>query len=262
MADIDLRFSSPPVRTVELTFFFDAVLLRLSTLAPLVSALQEEFPIVEERFARGPWTLEENADQVPGFIEEGAEKFPFPWFSFSDGSGHSISFQDDRLMVRWQFNGDHVYPGYEALRGTLLKHFEDFVAHAEGSDTSAVHVRRVRVEYENAMGPYAAWSVAKQTFGAAELSEAKPLSGLQGTNAGGLFHFSDNDNDNDNDTVTHVDFVAVSEDADSTLSLRATADVASDVSDPGDALNTAHGHLIECFSALTTETQWEEWGRL
>lgn len=256
MPATELRFATPPVRAVELTFFFDRVPLKLTSLAPLVSQLRERFPYVIERFARMPWLTEDDPDAAPSFLGEEAERFPFPWLTFRDDNGHAISFQDDRLMLRWQFETGREYPGYESLRADLEREFGAFVTNAEALTSESVVVRRARAEYDNSIPDRAAWTVAQRSFSVEGDGAIQPLPGLQGANSGGLFHFSDEG------AVTHVDFAAFSDEADGSLSLRATAEAQDPDASilPFELLDVAHRHLIECFATLTTRGQQESWG--
>ncbi|MGN6218605.1 MAG: hypothetical protein ACTHNQ_03805 [Microbacterium sp.] len=253
MAATELRFATPPVRAVELTIFFDAVPLKLVSLTPLVSSLQTKFPHVSERFARMPWINEDAPNTAPAFLEEESERFPFPWLTFKDDQGRAVSFQDDRLLLRWEFETGREYPGFVALRADLGREFQSFVTHAEESTGGSVIVQRVRAEYENSIPERAAWTAAQQSFSVETDAPITPVPGLQAVNSGGLFHFTDDS------YVTHVEYAAFSDATDGSLSLRSTTH-GDDAVAAFDALDVAHSRLIECFATLTTKEQQEAWG--
>lgn len=256
MTEMELAFESPPVRAVELSLFFEAVPLKLTDLAPLVTALRADFPEATERFARMPWVYENSPEAQPGFVEEGAGSFPFPWLTFSNNEGHSVSFQDDRFMLRWEFGDDRKYPGYTTLAPQLHAQFQNFVTHAEEHLAQRVEVVRARAEYENEMPEHAAWSVAQQAYQLKTSSSPTKIDGLGSTSSGGLFHFEVND------LVTHVEYAAISEAESNTLSLRSTTRIAeSTVSSAVDTLDEAHRNLIACFGKLTSLEQHESWGK-
>lgn len=263
MSTLALRFKNPPVRTVELSLYFDQVELKLTRIFPLIAALQENFPEAREEFAHLPWTIEAQDFDYPNFLPEGAENFPFPFFTFADNEGRSVSFQDDRVVLRWEFDSSREYPGYEELIASLKTTFLKFESHATLPPSGKIQVRRVRAEYSNDTDSNIPWTVSQQVFSPTDPHvEANPIPELQGTNAGGLFHF-------DSDTlIAHVDFAAISNVSINTLSLRST--VHSSKSDEADseealdwidALNFAHDRLIYCFSQLTTDDQQNSWGR-
>ncbi len=255
MYETALKFEYPPVRAVELSFFFAAVPLKLTDLAPLVTTLRESFPHIEERFARVPWIYDSTPEVEPTFIEEGTSTFPFPWLTFSDESGHSVSFQDDRFILRWEFRDEHKYPGYESLAGALDRHFTNFRAFADQSTSTPLRVAQARAEYENSMPADVTWTVTHQAFRQPTRSNPVPLDGLQSTSAGGLFHFGSDE------YTTHVEYSALGGRSNSTLSLRSTSVPLSQGVSSLDALNEAHSHLEGCFAKLTSQEQRTEWGQ-
>lgn len=253
MTDTEIRFERPPVRSVELTLYFDQVGLKLTALAPLLSTLTESFPDVTERFAQMPWGLE-NSNELPPLIEEGSTTFPFPSLTFANSEGHSISFQGDRLQLRWEFGEERTYPGYIQLRDALAQEFERFTAHVGESTGEDVHVKRVRAEYENTMSTRIAWSVAQRARGIDDNTDPQRIEGLGRLSSGGKFTFTDGE------LETAVDFAAVSHEDAGRLSLRGTTAAGDDVLDALAALDVAHGHLLDCFATLTTSEQHDSWG--
>lgn len=245
-----LEFSFPPVQAVELTLFFDAVPLKLVTIAPLVARLQERFPFAEERFARVPWNFESQSDSEPLYIDEGAEEFPFPWLTFSDGEGHAVSLQGDRFTLRWEFGDDRGYPGYVTLSSQLRAEFAALEEHS-----GPIAIRQARAEYDNQLPQDAAWTVAQRTFTNSTEESARVLEGLEVATSGGQFHFDEDEG------VTHVDFAAISRGETGTLSLRATMRAREDGLLGFEDLDIAHGRLIECFEKLTTDEQQRSWGK-
>lgn len=254
MSETEIRFERPPVRAVELTLYFDEVPLKLTNLAPLLSTLTMLFPVVEERFAQMPWVLEGSNEPSP-FIEEGSTTFPFPWLSFSNDDGHSISFQGDRLQLRWEFEDERTYPGYIQLRRELEAELERFGKHVAASTDQTLQIRRARAEYENTMPTHIAWIVAQRTRGLDENDAPEKLDGLARMSSGGQFAFEGDG------LETLVDFAAVSHDDSGRLSLRGTTTADGETLDPLGALDVAHGFLLDCFSTLTTSDQHDSWGR-
>lgn len=250
-----VRFEHPPVRVVELTIFFDQVSTRLTSIAPLVSQLQQQFPDVTEQFAREPWKAEDEGADFTTWLSDADASFPFPWLTFSDRKGRSISFQSDRFLIRWEFGDDLPYPGYEQLKEVLEHHYSLFQSHLDSSLGVTPVARRARAEYENQVSSDVAWSTAQQAFSPGRQFPPNPITGLQGTSSGGLFHFSSSD------YVTHVDFAAFSEVDDGSLSLRSTTkNGKDDAIDWVSALDCAHERLIHCFLQLSTDEQKSGWG--
>lgn len=255
MTEAELKFVSPPVRAVELTLFFRAVALKLTDLAPLAASLRKEFPNATERFQLAPWEWEENApDSMPAFVEGGS--FPFPWLTFSNEEGKSISFQDDRLVLRWEFGGGRDYPGYDRLVEQLAARFEEFKSHAEDKLGTGVEVLRARAEYDNEMPVFAAWSVSKQAHGVASSDLPRRPAEMRSANAGGSYRFVTGA------WRTKVEYAATSREDSEQLSLRATTVAQNETLDelPFEALGEAHSHLLRCFTKLTTQEQHEMWG--
>lgn len=254
MTDTEIRFERPPVRTVELTLYFDEVPLRLTNLATLLATLTSSFPLSTERFALMPWTLE-GSEEPPPFIDEGSTTFPFPLLTFSNEDGHSVSFQGDRFQVRWEFGDDRTYPGYLQLREELMQEFERFTTHVASSTEETVQIRQARAEYENVMPNNIAWISAQRTRGVDDLAEPERLTGLTRMHTGGQFTFTSDPFE------TKVDFAAVSYDDLGRLSLRGTTGANGEVIDPLATLDATHGHLLNCFTTLTASEQQEAWGR-
>lgn len=250
-----VRFEHPPVRVVELTIFFDQVSTRLTSIAPLVSELQKQFPDVNEQFAREPWKAEDEGADLATWLSDTDASFPFPWLTFSDRKGRSISFQSDRFLIRWEFGEDLPYPGYEQLKEALEHHYSLFQTHLDSSLGVAPVVRRASAEYENQVSTDVAWSTAQQAFSPGRQFPSNPIEGLQGTSSGGLFHFANSD------YIAHVDFAGFSQIDDGSLFLRSTAQSDEDEAiDWVNALDYAHERLIHCFVQLTTEEQKSDWG--
>ena len=78
MTTADRSFDNPPVRAVELSIYFDQIPLRLISMAPLVSKLQEAYPDAAEEFARVPWKVEADDTSFAGYIPESSGIFLFP----------------------------------------------------------------------------------------------------------------------------------------------------------------------------------------
>ena len=126
-------------------------------------------------------------------------------------------------------------------------------------------VRKVRGEYTNSTGPEVPWTVSQKLYSRhSEDDNADLLPGLQGANSGGLFHFDDDD------LATHVEFVAISDRSESSLSLRSSTFSTEEAEDEAKyeeltnwaiALDVAHKRLIECFDQLTTSKQKLNWGQ-
>lgn len=258
METTSVRFERPPVRVVELTIFFDQVTPRLTSIATLVSDFQKEFPHVEEEFAREPWEVEETGSESSDWLSELGESFPFPWLTFSDQNGRSVSFQGDRFMTRWEFADGEDYPGYDELKNILERHYSLFEDHIERSDGTRPMVRRTRAEYENKVESDISWSVAQSVFSPNNKASPNPVEGLQGTSSGGLFHFGSDD------YVAHVDFAAFSQSDRGSLMLRSTVKSATDdepnTIDWRNSIDYTHDKLIDCFLKLSNEEQRIDWG--
>jgi uncharacterized protein (TIGR04255 family) len=251
-----LRFSRPPVRSVSLAVFFDKIEgLKLTSLAPLVTEIKKRFPQVQERFAELPWVLEEDDDASdivpPGYL-------PFPYLSFANGSGQSINFQDDRFRVTWEFSDGADYPGFEDLRSDLQVHLRQFADHVATEVGSELATRHVRVRYDNDLGSSSSPSeVMLRSYGSDPVALETNSKGL--TLVEPTFHATVPVEDDQ--VQTEVFVLAVEQESETRLTLRATARAVEGAElDCWGLLESAHSTLTGTFDQLSSDEQKQSWG--
>lgn len=123
-----VQFASPPVRSVTLTVYFEA----LETLQPIhLSALREQWR--NEYPATGnlaPLRPHPHAGTVADADAYERPIWPFPYMLFSNADeSEAVAIQNDRLIRSWSFSEDEKpYPGYDELSRDLGRRLSDLRA--------------------------------------------------------------------------------------------------------------------------------------
>jgi uncharacterized protein (TIGR04255 family) len=250
-----LRFDHPPVRSVSLTVYFEAVQgMLITSTGSIVEAIKSDFPIVVERFAELPWVLEDDEDadfEVPDL--------PFPYLSFDNGSGHSVHFQDDRFRIQWAFTDGHGYPGFNVLREQLSEHFTLFEKQVQVLTGQSPRISHVQVRYDNPVDAPVTLDVMLRAHGIDTMSGTPLVLSNPITDA--VFHGTI---EFPSDRVKADVAIFASDGAGSAsgrLRLLSRARLPKPlVGEWRDLLDQAHENLIVSFGRLTSAEQKTRWG--
>lgn len=252
-----LSFSTPPVRSVRLAFYFEtAERLTAAHTSALFELWRPEYPEIVQSPPRAPVT---EPTQDIGFIGQD-DYWPLPFTEMENpDSGKSIFFQDDRFGVLWNFDPDldraPAYPGFDELRKELLARFERFCDAVKSSGGSEVRVQIAECTYTNEMPDVA---IDQYAFGIlthwAQGYESAP-SVREGTMFSRHYHF-----EGDPDRPVWVSASAAGPDTGMTLRITTRHEAEEELS-PVAGIEAAHEDLITTFVQWSSDEMRQGWGQ-
>jgi uncharacterized protein (TIGR04255 family) len=252
-----LKFSTPPVRTVVLTVYFEA----LETLQPIhLSALREQwrssYPSIG---SLAPLRAHPHAGSGSAARED-IPSWPFPYMIFGTADeSEAVAIQNDRLIRTWTFSEGASYPGYEKLSGDLKVRLDEFAVVVKEELDRELTLTSSDCRYANEITDI---SIADLLVGVASSwqGDAKGAT-LDNVHYAGLrLHI-----DNPDDAASHV-YVDVDTDDGDGATLEITSRYETVKTDADDdaalgGLDRAHDALLSAFRRFTSEPMKMGWGQ-
>lgn len=148
-----MRFETPPVRTVVLTVYFNAIRgLQVSHLAPLRQRWREDYPNVAELPPLRP--LRRGGDEADLIPVDGAWPFPYVMYT-SRNDQQMIALQSDRFVRSWSFDSEgDPYPGFDSLFADLREKFSEFRAVLSDELEQTASISGYECHYINELGDW------------------------------------------------------------------------------------------------------------
>jgi hypothetical protein len=248
-----LRFTQPPVRSVDLTLYFTPIAdLKVTSLLAFLSKWSDRYELTSESFALPP---ADSSQPMSDFFS--GDEFPCPWLTFFDAeTGHQLGFQNDRFSLFWEFKDGKDYEGFAQLKVEL---FDRFAAFSEGvgqvAGASPVVVR-AECEYFNNLE-----DVRPLDVGARALHGADPLPEMTVTPTTYAFHATLPPVE-DGGIRVEVDLNAATRDGQNVLWIDSVAIRTDGEPTAEELLDSAHEQLLLGFLTTASPSQLEKWGRV
>lgn len=252
-----MKFKTPPVKTVVLTVYFEA----LETLQPIhLSMLRERwrdyYPSVG---SLPPLRAHPHAGSGTTGGDDNVPSWPFPYMIFATvDETEAIAIQNDRLIRTWGFSDGASYPGYQTLSRDLRQRLGEFAEVVKVELDRELTLTSSDCRYSNHLGEA---DIADLLVGvASSWSGTSNGAALDNVHYAGLrLHI-----DNPDDPASHVYIDVDTYEDGAELEITSRYEIVvpeGDSSAELGGLDKAHDALLGAFERFTSASMKSDWGQ-